>query len=208
MYKSLHLNIILVIVFVLAVFSIGYAQWKAVRNSGEIKVQHSPMQSSVTEISKVQKIDISEWKYYGNKRYGFEFKYPNDLEVNDSSNKGISGTDILIYLIAKEKKDNESKLRFLIKQNYSWDGLKAQEVLSEISTNMQALGESHQDILKLQKYNIARSAILTSIGTYQVVVIGDGKKNVVVQSNNYLEDKQTLDQIISTFQFIVREEKK
>src|SRR2546428_84889 len=95
MYKSLYLKIVAAILFVFIVVTIGYAEWKGMRNNNEIKIQHSPMQSSITEISKTQKIDISGWEIYHNEKYGFEIEYPNSFAVEEDAsaqNIVIGGT--------------------------------------------------------------------------------------------------------------------
>src|SRR5438093_649161 len=109
MYKISHLKIVLVLLFVLVGVSSGYAGWKNFENNKKLKnTSNTQAKPITTNNSKISETDISDWKYFQNEKYGFWFKYPSYFEVNDSSNKGISGTDILLYLLTNGTKYNES----------------------------------------------------------------------------------------------------
>lgn len=90
MLKSKFIKLTLVILAVLLVGVTGYVVWNFNKDIGQVKIEVVEDDSS----SKIDKLDIniSDWQTYTNENFGFEIKYPKNLNI--IKDKTISITNV------------------------------------------------------------------------------------------------------------------
>ena len=77
MFKISYLKIVVVVVLVLLVASIGYAEWKNLDESNKSNNLNDATTELVTTNSlKISEIDTSHWKTFRHDDYNLEVKYP------------------------------------------------------------------------------------------------------------------------------------
>ena len=132
----------------------------------------------------------ADWKTYTNTQYGFEFKYPKEYTVQDSTNVGIPKTDVLIYLMSEN-----DKIEFLVMKNSGIKSLnEAFEMFFTANTNPVSG--------KINDYQTLSATFLQNQMSFKGIAITDNKSYVGIQTNDYTTQKGViLDQVISTFKF-------
>lgn len=144
--------------------------------------------------SELSRVDISGWKTYQNKEYGFEFKYPIDFMVDDSADESMSKFDIHLHVIKDGKNDQSEDL--MVMKNY---GVKDLDTAFNEYFNLK-----QDDFIPIYgKTNGLRtlSALTFEYGEHYIVVaITDNKSVVGFEAEK--ENEELLSKVISTFKFI------
>ena len=159
------------------------------QNEQRIQELRTQRQSSDLEAKLPSNIP-ADWKTYTNTQYGFEFKYPKEYTVQDSTNVGIPKTDVLIYLMSEN-----DKIEFLVMKNSGIKSLnEAFEMFFTANTNPVSG--------KINDYQTLSATFLQNQMSFKGIAITDNKSYVGIQTNDYTTQKGViLDQVISTFKF-------
>ncbi len=153
--------------------------------------------------------DLQNWKTYKNEKYGFEFKYPEDLiNAQEDLQKSIHGND---YYSIEFFTSNDFQITTDQLSSYASKGFRyTLNLLKEKCSDLEKTGQS-----KIGYKNYTKS-IFNSFQSQQYEVVWDGAKNNRSIDIDYpygclqfkvdygdinLGPKQ-FDQILSTFKFI------
>ncbi len=155
-------------------------------------------------LPKTENTDTASWQTYRNEKYGFEFKYPSDFQLEDSSMEKLSGNDVFL----KIKKDNNT--RFIIAKNFTGDYVGIGSAFNRLlgidinKKGVNIINESNNPLFHVFNALSATSTITVENSQLRVkgIIVGNGTDNVGIRSNYADDDSKLLDQILSTFKFI------
>lgn len=133
------------------------ANTNAVVNTNTVENVNDTNNNEVSE----EEIDTSDWLTYENEEYGFSFKYPEDLHVDDKTSIQVPGQYQLVITAGKSYDPNDYEFVLYIEQitlNDKYEQVKA--ALSK-DANKELLSEtSHSTISKTIKVKTISSNII------------------------------------------------
>ncbi len=139
--------------------------------------------------------DTTGWKTYRNEKYGFEFKYPRDYLLNDStSTEGIPAYDVHIQL-----RENDRDHIWIMRDYLGFENTKkAFERYFFIDLN-QVMTKEYQ----VNNYEVLLGSFTAPVvSSTRAAIISNGKSYVGFQTLFPEQESELLDQILSTFKFI------
>lgn len=90
MRKFSYPKIVLIIILILIVVSIVYAEWQMLKkgnsegqSGNSLGVKDNTIKSASSDEQKTSKVDGSDWKRYRNEKYRVEIKYPSEWFIDE-----------------------------------------------------------------------------------------------------------------------------
>lgn len=179
--KPIRLLVLTAIMIVIGLLSLWYLSCKKDENP-DLVVNQNLVASSTPE--------ISDWKTYRNEEYGFEFKYPEGVLIEED-NKNVR-IEKLNYTDEKERLDaNEF---FIESWNFSLEELKSYKLSNFKEGMLNGYKTYEGDDL---------DAYISPLGPRMLFLSkNDLKVTFAIYTGQGVEVKSLVDQILSTFKFI------
>ena len=200
MNKQKGLAPILIIILIAVMAVGGYLLYqKQIKPVAVPQFSPSPVVSPVISPIASSSADTANWKTYTNSKYGFTLKYPQNLSVKETSN--------IIIFNAVGNKDNETVFALIVYENPNNLSLKDYETKNTGESGMgPSVYYSSSQLVTLENgtkvyYQKEEISCFSKCGSY-IWINKDKIYKFLGSVNSGIKDqKQIMDQILSTFKF-------
>ncbi len=173
---------------------------RQIRVQAEKKVNSSPAVPS-------GQIDTSNWKTYRNEKYGFEVKYPAELEIRSPSESPLPG-ELMIHIIADDYKNTEEGPAAFYegKDEIIWKSRLSHETSYKVGDQCLegdwGFGTYNREEINCTVFNLHPYAIKEEVPNIVELSLPTQNFDLTIEIYYRKYSDEVLQQILSTFKFI------